>query len=65
MPFAAIIDGLSINNPYNNHNATPKTINKYIGRDNPFTSLVFQTLYAWGKKADVVKAAAIKPIISI
>ncbi len=36
-----------------------------MDRDKEDTSLVFQVLYTCGKNADVVKAAAISPNISI
>lgn len=36
-----------------------------MGKENDSTSLVFQVLYTCGKKADVVKTAAIKPMISM
>jgi hypothetical protein len=36
-----------------------------VGSENAETSLVFQVLYTWGKKAYVVRVAAISPNTSI
>jgi hypothetical protein len=57
-------DLLSIKYPYTPHRITPESITKYIKVDTPFEDLVFQTLINCGIKEEVVRIAAIKPIIS-
>ena len=61
---ATITEGLSINIPYTSQLKVPVPITRYMLSDKPSAVLDFHILNACGKKADVVRVAAIKPMYS-
>jgi len=63
MVLATIKAGSETEIPCANHNAIPVTDMVYMPSEMDSTSLVFKTLIICGKKPNVVKQAAIYPII--